>query len=127
MPRSFLNENGDNTLILFEEVGGAPWNVTIQVVTVGSVCGNAYEGSKLELYCQGDARISEIQFASFGDPQGTCGSFKIGNYQATQSVPVVEKLCIGRPSCLIDVSQSTFGFSSWGNLTSRLAVQAACQ
>ncbi|KAL9441994.1 hypothetical protein AB3S75_020488 [Citrus x aurantiifolia] len=127
VPRSFLNNNTDNTLILFEEVGGAPWNVTLQVVTVGTVCANAYEGNNLELYCQGDRRISEIQFASFGDPQGTCGSFSLGNYQATQSVAVVEKLCAGRPSCLIDVSQSTFGISSWGNVTSRLAVQAVCK
>lgn len=92
VPRSFLNNNADNTLILFEEVGGAPWNVTLQVVTVGTVCANAYEGNNLELYCQGDRRISEIQFASFGDPQGTCGSFSLGNYQATQSVAVVEKV-----------------------------------
>ncbi|KAJ4717252.1 Beta-galactosidase [Melia azedarach] len=129
VPRSYLNtdQNGDNTLILFEEVGGAPWNVSFQVVTVGTVCGNAYEGNNLELHCQGDGRISEIQFASFGDPQGTCGSFKIGNYEATQSIAVVERLCIGRPSCGVNVSQSTFGFNSWGNLTSRLAVQAVCE
>lgn len=92
MPRSFLNNNTDNTLILFEEVGGAPWNVTFQVVTVGTVCANAHEGNKVELRCQGHRKISEIQFASFGDPRGTCGSFSVGNHQADQTVSVVEKV-----------------------------------
>ncbi|KAJ0089926.1 hypothetical protein Patl1_13638 [Pistacia atlantica] len=44
VPRSFLNVNGDSTLILFEKVGGDPSNVTFQVEAVGNICANAYEG-----------------------------------------------------------------------------------
>ncbi|KAF5748404.1 hypothetical protein HS088_TW04G00357 [Tripterygium wilfordii] len=126
VPRSFLNKNGPNTLIMFEEVGGNPSNVTFQTVTVGTVCGNAYEGSTLELSCQGGRTISDIQFVSFGDPQGTCGSFQRGSFEATHSLAPVEKACVGRGSCLIMVSDVTFGVKNIGN-EHRLAVQAVCE
>ncbi|KAJ6382013.1 hypothetical protein OIU77_030627 [Salix suchowensis] len=69
VPRSFLN-NGSNTLILFEEIGGNPSNVSFQITATETICGNAYEGTTLELSCNGGRRtISDVQFASFGDPQ----------------------------------------------------------
>ncbi|KAJ1413010.1 Galactose-binding-like domain superfamily [Sesbania bispinosa] len=67
VPRSFLN-NDTNTLILFEEVGGNPSNVSVQTITVGSICATADYGNTLEVNCQGGKTISEIQFASYGDP-----------------------------------------------------------
>ncbi|KAJ1389344.1 Glycoside hydrolase, family 35 [Sesbania bispinosa] len=80
VPRSFLN-NDKNTLVLFEEMGGNPQNVSFQTVTTGIICANVYEGAQLELSCQGGQVISQIQFASFGNPQGRCGSFKIGSWK----------------------------------------------
>ncbi|KAF3969730.1 hypothetical protein ACB098_11G062300 [Castanea mollissima] len=124
VPRSFL-KNGGNTLILFEEFGGNPLNVSFQTVTIGTVCGNAYEGHELVLSCQGGKTISEIKFASYGDPQGKCGSFKKGSFEATSSFSVVENACIGRESCSISVSSKTFGISP-GNGVGRLAVEALC-
>uniref|UniRef100_A0A6N2M6V7 beta-galactosidase n=1 Tax=Salix viminalis TaxID=40686 RepID=A0A6N2M6V7_SALVM len=93
VPRSFLN-NGPNTLILFEEIGGNPSNVSFQITATETICGNAYEGTTLELSCNGGRRtISDIQFASFGDPQGsTCGSFQRGSVEASSSLSAVEKV-----------------------------------
>uniref|UniRef100_A0A2N9I5M6 Beta-galactosidase n=1 Tax=Fagus sylvatica TaxID=28930 RepID=A0A2N9I5M6_FAGSY len=91
IPRSYLN-NDSNTLILFEEIGGNPSQVSFQIVTVGTICGSAYEGNTLELSCQLGHTISEIQFASFGDPQGTCGSFKKGSCEATNSLSAMQKV-----------------------------------
>ncbi|XP_042487755.1 beta-galactosidase-like, partial [Macadamia integrifolia] len=125
VPRSFLN-NGDNTLILFEEIGGDPTQINFQTVIVGKVCGNAYEGSTLELSCKG-GQISAIEFASFGDPQGTCESFKKGSNDAPNTLSVLQKECLGKASCLINVSGATFGLSSSNFHTpKRLAVQAVC-
>ena len=125
VPRSFLKNDG-NTLILFEEFGGNPLNVSFQTVTVGTVCGNAYEGHELDLSCQGGQTISEIKFASYGDPQGTCGSFKKGSWEASSSFSVVENACIGRESCSVSVSSATFGTSNLGSVNGRLAVEAVC-
>ncbi|CAI8588192.1 unnamed protein product [Vicia faba] len=82
VPRSFLNDHM-NTLVLFEEIGGNPQSVQFQTVTTGTICANVYEGSQLELSCQNGQVISQIQFASFGNPEGQCGSFKIGSWEAT--------------------------------------------
>ncbi|XP_043710768.1 beta-galactosidase-like [Telopea speciosissima] len=126
IPRSFLNAE-DNTLILFEEMGGNPTQINFQTVTVGKVCGNAYEGSILELSCGIGGKISAIEFASFGDPQGTCGSFKKGSSDAPNTLSVLQNACLGKESCSINVSGTTFGLSSSNsNTPKKLAVQAVC-
>ncbi|KAF8401121.1 hypothetical protein HHK36_014425 [Tetracentron sinense] len=126
VPRSFLRDD-KNTLILFEEIGGSPLQVAFQTITVGTACGNAYEGSTLQLSCQGGQTISAIQFASFGDAQGTCGSYLKGTCEAVNSLSVVQKACVGQQTCLINVSETTFGTSNCsGNTTKRLAVEAVC-
>ncbi|KAJ7950525.1 Beta-galactosidase [Quillaja saponaria] len=125
VPRSFFN-NDSNTLILFEEIGGNPENVSVQTVTTVTICGQATEGSTLELSCQGGRTISAIQFASFGDPQGNCGSFKKGSWEALNSFSAVEAVCIGKESCGLSVTKETFGLKNNGNINRRLAVQATC-
>ncbi|XWS49458.1 hypothetical protein CRYUN_Cryun12cG0005400 [Craigia yunnanensis] len=125
VPRSFLT-NDTNTLILFEEIGGNPSQVSFQTITVGSICANANEGNTLELSCQGGQTISQIKFASFGDPQGKCSSLQKGTCEAALSLSAVEKACVGRESCAIDVSEATFGSTKCGNITKKLAVQAIC-
>lgn len=89
VPRSFLRDKG-NTLVLFEEFGGNPSMVNFKTVTVGKACANAYEGNTLELSCQGGKAISEIRFASFGDPSGECGSYEKGTCEAAKSLSVVQ-------------------------------------
>ncbi|KAJ1424790.1 Glycoside hydrolase, family 35 [Sesbania bispinosa] len=129
VPRSFLN-NDKNTLVLFEEMGGNPQNVSFQTVTTGIICANVYEGAQLELSCQGGQVISQIQFANFGNPQGRCGSFKKGSWEATDSQSVVEAACIGKQTCGFTVTKEAFGVTlnsmSDNNGITRLAVQVAC-
>ncbi|XVF52249.1 hypothetical protein PTKIN_Ptkin05aG0003900 [Pterospermum kingtungense] len=126
VPRDFLTSD-TNTMILFEEMGGNPSQVSFQTATVGSVCANANEGSTLELSCQRGQSISEIKFASFGDPRGKCGSFQKGSCEAKLSASAVENACIGRESCAINVSEATFGSTECGNATKKLAVHANCE
>ncbi|KAI5410620.1 hypothetical protein KIW84_055950 [Lathyrus oleraceus] len=126
VPRSFLNDNM-NTLVLFEEIGGNPQNVQFQTVTIGTICANVYEGSQLELSCQNGQVISQIQFASFGNPQGQCGSFKKGSWEATDSQSVVEAACIGKTNCGFIVTKEMFSVPfGVTNSTTRLAVQVTC-
>ncbi|KAL6336873.1 hypothetical protein AAG906_036187 [Vitis piasezkii] len=132
VPRSFLAST-DNRLVLFEEFGGNPSSVTFQTVTVGNACANAREGYTLELSCQGRA-ISGIKFASFGDPQGTCGKpfatgsqvFEKGTCEAADALSIIQKLCVGKYSCSIDVSEQILGPAGCTADTKRLAVEAIC-
>lgn len=60
-----------NQLVHFDELGVNPEFVNFQTVTVGTTCGSAYQNRTMELSCQGRP-ISQIRFASSGNPSGTC-------------------------------------------------------
>ncbi|CDP03052.1 unnamed protein product [Coffea canephora] len=126
VPRSFLND-GDNDLVLFEEFGGNPSQVTFQTVTVGTTCGNAYENTVLEISCQGRP-ISDIKFASFGNPEGTCGSFQKGTCDANNDpLLVVREACVGKESCSFAASETLLGPTNCdASVTKRLVVEAVC-
>ena len=101
VPRSWLNPSG-NLLVVFEEFGGDPTGISLVKRTTGSVCADIYEGQptlknwgmltsgqinrpKAHLWCPPGQKISQIKFASYGLPQGTCGSFKEGSCHAHKS------------------------------------------
>lgn len=120
-------KEGVNTLVLFEELGGNPSLVNFQTVRPGTICAKAYEKKTVELACQGRP-ISAINFASFGTPDGTCGSFRKGSCESSKDVlSILHTECVGKESCTIDVSEDKFGTASCGdNVTKRLAVEAVC-
>lgn len=126
VPRSWLKD-GVNTLVLFEEFGGNPSQINFQTVVVGTACGQAHENKTMELTCHG-RRISEIKYASFGDPQGACGAFKKGSCEAEIDVlPLIEKQCVGKKSCSVEASEANLGATSCATGTvKRLVVEALC-
>ncbi|KAJ0089920.1 hypothetical protein Patl1_13631 [Pistacia atlantica] len=126
VPRSFLQDDV-NTLVLFEEFGGNPSLVNFQTLAVGTACGNAYEEKTLELSCNGRP-ISAIKFASFGDPQGTCGSFEVGTCEAEKEIlPILQHECVGKEKhvtlTFLKISLAKLGC---GSIVKRLAVEAVC-
>ncbi|KAL0806057.1 hypothetical protein Bca101_098549 [Brassica carinata] len=122
VPRSFLNAEGDNTLVLFEEMGGNPSLVSFQTTRVGSVCANVYEKNIIELSCDRKP-ISAIKFASFGNPDGNCGSFVKGTCESSNNtVDILTQECVGKEKCSIDVSTKKFGAPDCSGATRRLAV-----
>ncbi|KAJ6290203.1 hypothetical protein OIU78_026006 [Salix suchowensis] len=125
IPRSLLKAD-DNVLVLFEEFGGTPDLVSIQTVTVGTVCADAYEGQTLELSCQGGNVFSRIKFASFGLPEGSCGSFNKGTCHAENTLPVVKDACLGKEKCSLKIAEETFGVLRCKADAYRLAVEAVC-
>ncbi|XP_019177910.1 PREDICTED: beta-galactosidase 8-like isoform X2 [Ipomoea nil] len=111
VPRSWLKSSG-NVLVVFEEVGGDPTKLSFATREVGSLCsrvseshpmpvdmwtsdlsGQKQEGAALSLECPlSNQVISTIKFASFGTPQGTCGSFSHGKCRSTNALSVVKKV-----------------------------------
>ncbi|XP_048591521.1 beta-galactosidase 15-like [Brassica napus] len=126
VPRSFLNAEGDNTLVLFEEMGGNPSLVSFQTTRVGSVCANVYEKNSIELSCDRKP-ISAIKFASFGNPYGNCGSFEKGTCESSNNtIDILTQECVGKEKCSIDVSTEKFGAPDCTGSVRRLAVEAIC-
>ncbi|KAF5930961.1 hypothetical protein HYC85_031834 [Camellia sinensis] len=144
MPRSWLQPSG-NTLVLFEEMGGDPTQISFAARQIESLCSHISEshpqpvdmwtsdqetgrrsGPMLSLECPFPNQvISSINFASFGTPHGTCGSFSHGQCSSATALSIVQKACIGSKSCSIGVSIDTFGDPCVG-MTKSLAVEASC-
>uniref|UniRef100_A0A0D9WGT8 Beta-galactosidase n=1 Tax=Leersia perrieri TaxID=77586 RepID=A0A0D9WGT8_9ORYZ len=102
IPQRFLKPK-ENLLVLVEEMGGDPLQITVNTMSVTRVCGSVNELSvpplqsrgkdpKVRIWCQGGKRISSIEFASYGNPVGDCRNFSIGSCHAESSEFVVKQV-----------------------------------
>ncbi|CAH9072943.1 unnamed protein product [Cuscuta europaea] len=145
VPRSWLKPSG-NVLVLFEEAGGNPTKISFVTRETPSVCSRISEshptpidmwvpseedagmqaGPTMSLECPlPNQLISSINFASFGTPQGRCGSYSHGKCRSSNALSILEKACLGTRSCIVGVSINTFGDPCVG-ITKSLAVEASC-
>jgi hypothetical protein len=112
VPRSFLKPSG-NILVLFEENGGDPTQISFATKQLGSLCAHVSEshppqidlwnsdtesgrkiGPALLLECPNQNHvITSIKFASYGTPLGTCGNFYHGRCSSNKSLSIVKKVC----------------------------------
>lgn len=75
----------------------------------GTCAANAPENSPVTFSCPSGATFTDVIFASFGTPSGSCGSFQVGSCNAANSTSIVRNACIGKSTCTISVSDVTFG------------------
>lgn len=112
VPKSWLNPTG-NLLVVFEEWGGDPNGIFLVRRDIDSACADIYEWQptlmnwkmqssgkankplppKAHLSCGPGQKISWIKFASFGTPQGACGSFREGSCHAHKSYDAFQRVC----------------------------------
>ncbi|XP_065874195.1 beta-galactosidase 10 [Euphorbia lathyris] len=140
VPRSWFKPSG-NVLVIFEEKGGDPTKIKFSRRKISGVCAHAAEDyavtnleqfqrasdkASVHLKCPKYSRISTIKFASFGSPTGTCGSYKQGECHDPKSIDVVEKMCLNKNECAIEVSEENFSRGFCHGTTKKLAVEAVC-
>ncbi|KAK1358396.1 Beta-galactosidase [Heracleum sosnowskyi] len=145
VPRSWLKPTG-NLLVLFEELGGNPYGITLAKREVASVCADIYEWQptlmnyemqhsgkvnkplrpKAHLTCAPGQKISSVKFASFGTPLGSCGSFQEGSCHAHKSYDAFERYCIGQNACSVIVAPELFGGDPCPNVMKKLSVEVIC-
>ncbi|ESW26654.1 hypothetical protein PHAVU_003G137000 [Phaseolus vulgaris] len=142
IPRSWLNPSG-NYLVVLEEWGGDPNGISLVKRTTASVCADIYEGQptlksrhmldtgkinrpKAHLWCPPGLKISQIKFASYGLPQGTCGNYREGSCHAHRSYDAPEKNCIGKQSCSVTVAPEVFGGDPCPGTAKKLSLEALC-
>ncbi|KAK1433309.1 hypothetical protein QVD17_10219 [Tagetes erecta] len=145
VPRSWLKPT-DNSLVLFEELGGDPTRIQLVKRSTTTVCADMFEyhpnikdwhiesfgktqelhRPKVHLHCGPGLTISAIKFASFGTPLGTCGTFQQGTCHAPTSYDVIQKRCIGKEACAVTIANSNFGQDPCPNKLKRLTVEAVC-
>ncbi|KAG7618891.1 D-galactoside/L-rhamnose binding SUEL lectin domain [Arabidopsis thaliana x Arabidopsis arenosa] len=152
IPRSFMKgEKKKNMLVILEEEPGVKLeSIDFVLVNRDTICSNVgedypvsvkswkREGPKIVsrskdmrlkavMRCPPEKQMVEVQFASFGDPTGTCGNFTMGKCSASKSKEVVEKECLGRNYCSIVVARETFGDKGCPEIVKTLAVQVKCE
>lgn len=78
---------------MFEEWGGDPSGIFLVKRRTGSVCADIFDSQPTfnktrqtaQLLCPPGQKISQIKFASFGWPEGKCGSYTQGKCHAQKS------------------------------------------
>ncbi|XP_058180957.1 beta-galactosidase 9 isoform X2 [Rhododendron vialii] len=149
VPRSWL-QTSHNLLVLFEETGGNPLEISIKSHSTKVICAQVSEShfpplrawshpdfvnrkvlvsemiAEMHLQCDDGHKISSIQFASYGTPKGSCQKFSIGNCHSPNSLSVVSQACEGRNSCSVGISNAMFGDDPCHGTVKTLAVEARC-
>ena len=77
------------------------------------------------------ATIDRVLFASFGTPDGTCGSnggFHVNpKCNSNNSMAVITKACVGKSSCVLKASSQNFGGDPCFGTPKFLKVQVSCK
>ena len=93
------------------------------------------EGSVVHLECGGvttGSHISSVTFASYGTPSGYCNEDKGDTFSvnrtchANSSQQVIEKECLGKPSCSVTASNAVFGGDPCHLTPKYLAADVVC-
>ena len=88
----------------------ATLNSNVPTTSTGTVCATRNEnGDPITLTAPAGGVFTSVEFASYGEPNGNCGSYSTGSCHASSSTQVVSSLCIGQNSCTIYPNNSTFG------------------
>lgn len=102
------------------------FRTTTSSVTTGTICATADENGNVVLTAPSGATITAINFASYGTPNGTCGSFTLGGCNAANSKSIVEGYALGKNTVTIPATNTVFGDPCPGTYK-RLYVQATYQ
>ncbi|KAF6144115.1 hypothetical protein GIB67_004788 [Kingdonia uniflora] len=145
VPRSWLKPT-QNLLVVFEEIGGVASQISLVKRSVSRVCSvvseyhpnvkawhtksnnksEVIQKPKVHLGCMPGQSISEIKFASFGNPSGTCGTFQKGTCHSPISDAILQKKCLGKEKCSVTISTSNFKGDPCPNVSKQVAVEAFC-
>jgi large repetitive protein len=118
--QSCVVTNGSGTI-----TGIAVSNVTVACTNV-VICSTAAENGNIMLSCPTGQKITALDFASYGTPNGSCGAFTTSSCNATTSTMDVTTSCVGLNSCTVAASNGVFGDPCVGTVK-RLYVEARCQ
>ncbi|XP_052197861.1 beta-galactosidase 10 [Diospyros lotus] len=144
VPRSWFKPSG-NILVIFEEKGGDPTKIRLSKRKTSGICafvseeypswseslqkdeiGDYKSNAAVQLKCPIDTRISTVKFASLGTPKGSCGSYSTGDCHDPSSTSVVEKVCLNKTECTIELTEESFSKGLCAGTPKRLAVEVVC-
>lgn len=135
IPRAFIKPK--NLLVVLEEEPSDPKDIEIVTVNRDTICsliGQDYPGhvkywdrkagilqhapgkslqATALLNCPDYKKISKIEFASYGNPDGSCGALTMGTCNAPESKKVVEDVSKDVSTCKVFKSQCLSEHNQW--------------
>ena len=90
-----------------------------------TICSSVEEWDAVRITCGEGQVIRAVQFVSYGTPSGSCGDLHKGSCDAPQAVKAVTDACLGRASCVVSATNTSFGDPCVGT-NKRLQVQLEC-
>lgn len=105
----------------------APSYISTPELGVKVMCSEAPYSNPVVLRClDAGSFISEITFASYGTPEGSCGNYYVNaTCHASNSSAIVESYCLGKQTCTVPAVTPIFGDPCVGTYK-KLVVQAQC-
>jgi hypothetical protein len=73
-----------------------------------TVCATAAENTNMTLQAPAGHVFTGVRFASYGNPTGSCGTFRVGTCNAPNSVAAVSNQIIGRNTAVFQVTNALF-------------------
>lgn len=94
----------------------------VELPLTGVLCGTATEAGTLIVTAPPGTVFTAVQFASYGTPNGSCGSFSLSGCHAANSANIVQSYVLGQHSAAIPATNDVFGDPCPG-IQKRLYVQ----
>ena len=111
-----LAASGTGTIPAFNAVNAGTTAVTSTVTVtpvfggnMGTVFAEAAENGSVTLTAPAGTYFTGVQFASYGNPTGTLGSYTLGTCNSSSSLSVVQNLAVGQTTVTIPANNATFG------------------
>ncbi|KAM0986361.1 hypothetical protein ACFX13_013800 [Malus domestica] len=149
IPRSINPKQ--NLLVVLEEQPAKPKPIEILIVNRDTICSVITEyhppnvnswarkdgifrpvfdviKTSADIKCPKHKKVVVVEFASFGDPAGICGSFVLGKCNSPVSKEIVEQHCMGKISCSVPIDRKIFSRKNEGcpDIKKTLAIQVKC-
>ncbi len=103
-------------------------DATMGYVSIGVTsqqCGQGQEGAMLSVACEVGRTITSVDFASFGNPTGVCGTYKAGTCVGASALQAVKAACLKKSTCSITIGSSLLGDGCPGQ-AKVLDIQVTC-
>ncbi|KAK4780301.1 hypothetical protein SAY87_016407 [Trapa incisa] len=146
VPRSWFKPSG-NVLVILEEKGADPTKIKISKRKTETICSSVAEdypsmdieswitegdvsskekGAEVHLKCPENTKINAVNFASFGNPAGSCGAYSLGSCHYPASMSVIVNVCLNKNECRVEIAREDFSKELCPGTTKKLTVEAVC-
>jgi len=79
-----------------------------------------------KITCPSGLIVSDVRFASYGNPGGSCGSYTVGSCHASNSMNIISSECLNQTTCSLTFSRVIFDLSECHDEAMQLYAEVLC-